>query len=300
MIPVPISAIVFTMNEASNVDACLKSVAGWCQQIFVVDSGSTDQTLEICRRYTNLIHHHPYTDHASHWDWSLKNLPFECDWVLRLDADNIVTEELKAQIAQLMEQPEPEIDGYYVVHRHYFRNQPVRGLKTHWLCLIRRTHTHIDHSELVDFRFVVDGQTRNLSGAIIENNQKELEIDFWLDKHQKFSSRMAVEEVLRRAKMVGWSMPGRLTGNPDERIIWFKNKWYTMPLYLRPFIYFFYRYFLRMGFLDGTNGFVYHFLQAFWFRFIIDIKISELDAKLAKGETTLDQLAQQFAHRFGE
>lgn len=295
---VPVASVILTFNEEKNIETCLQSVAGWCQQIIVVDSGSTDRTLDICRKYTGLIFPHPYIDHASQWDWSLKNLPLECDWVLRLDADDLVSEELKRQVEQVMVAPEPDVSGYYVVHRHYFRNKPIHGLKTHWLCLIRHKNIRIDHSELVDFRFIVDGKTRNLSGSIIESNQKELEIDFWLDKHQKFSSRMAAEEVLRRAGVLRWSISGRLLGNPDERMIWFKNIWYHMPLFVRPFIYFTYRYFFRLGLLDGVNGFVYHFLQAFWFRLVVDIKISELNEEIRNGTMTLEQLQSSFAHSF--
>lgn len=295
---VPVAAVVFTYDEEVNIEACLKSIAGWCQEIFVVDSGSTDRTLEICRKYTDHVCSHPYVDHASQWDWSLKNLPFACEWVLRLDADNVVSGRLKEQIRSVVAKPETGIDGYYAAHRHFFRNRPVRGLKTYWLSLIRHKNTHIDHSELVDFRFVVRGATRTLSGEIIESNQKELSIDFWIDKHQKFSLRMAIEEVLRVSGDLDWSIHPRLLGNPDERIIWLKNIWYRLPLYVRPFLYFFYRYFLRVGFLDGTTGFVYHFLHAFWFRLMIDIKISELRQQIKQGKLSPQQLKASFTHKF--
>jgi glycosyltransferase involved in cell wall biosynthesis len=294
---VPVAAVIFTHDEEVNIEACLKSIEGWCQEIFVVDSGSTDRTLEICRKYTDHIHSHPYVDHSSQWDWALKNLPFVCEWVLRLDADNVVSSRLKEQIRSAVAKPETGIDGYYATHRHFFRNRPIRGLKTHWLSLIRHKNTHIDHSELVDFRFVVKSDTRTLPGEIIESNQKELSIDFWIDKHKKFSSRMAVEELLRVSGTLDWSMRPRLLGNPDERMIWLKNIWYHLPLYVRPFLYFFYRYFLRLGFLDGTTGFVYHFLHAFWFRLMVDIKISELRQRLKCGDVTLEQLSESYTHK---
>ena len=295
---VPVSAVVLTFNEEMNIEACLLSIAGWCQEIFVVDSGSTDRTLEICRKYTDNIYSHPYVDHASQWDWTLKNLAFACEWVLRLDADNVVSEKLKHQIGVVVAKPETGIDGYYAVHRHYFRNKLVRGLKTYWMSLIRHKNTHVDHSELVDFRFVVQGATRTLSGEIIESNQNELSIDFWIDKHQRFSTRMAAEEVLRVSGDLKWSMRPRLLGNPDERVIWLKNVWYRLPLYVRPFIFFFYRYFLRLGFLDGTTGFVYHFMHAIWFRLMVDIKISELRQQIEKGKLSSEQLRASFMHKF--
>ena len=67
-----------------------------------------------------------------------------------------------------------------------------------------------------------------------------------------------------------------LFGTPDQRILWLKERWYGMPLYVRPFIYFFYRYILRLGFLDGKEGFVFHFLQAFWYRLLVDMNLDDL------------------------
>ena len=138
-----------------------------------------------------------------------------------------------------------------------------------------------------------------LSGAVYEINNKELSIDFWIDKHQKFSSRLAAEEVLRVSGSMDWSMSLLLLASPHEkRIIWLKNRWCRLPLYVRPFIYFFYRYIVRLGFLDGKTGFVYHFLQAFWFRLIVDIKKSKLKQQLAAGELSLEQLKASFEHKF--
>jgi hypothetical protein len=157
---------------------------------------------------------------------------------------------------------------------------------------VRRDKTEVDHTELVDFRLKVHGPTGYLSGAIVESNEKENDLDFWIDKHQKFSSRMALEEVLRRAGVLRWSFTPRLLGNPDERITWIKDRWYRLPLFVRPFLYFGFRYFLRGGFLDGQNGFIYHFLHAFWFRMLVDVKMSDMYRSIEKGETSLDALAR--------
>lgn len=289
----PVSVVVVTYNEEENIEATLRSVAGWCHEIFVVDSGSTDRTTEIARRFTDNVLEHRYKDHASQWQWVLDNVTLACDWLLALDADNIVTEPLKRQIEAAVERDEAGIDGYYAVHTHYFRGKRVRGLKKYWLRLVRLERTRVDETELVDFRFIVEGTASVLSGEIIEANRKEDAIDFWIDKHQKFASRMAVEEVLRRAGRRRWSMTPRLFGNQDERMVWFKTRWYRAPLYLRPFLYFGYRYFLRAGFLDGRNGLVYHVLQAFWFRLLVDIRIAEIEEEIASGRLSFDELERQ-------
>jgi hypothetical protein len=148
----------------------------------------------------------------------------------------------------------------------------------------------VDGGELVDFRYRVKGSTGFLQGSIIEHNLKEDDLDFWIDKHQKFSSRLALEEALRRAGAIKWHIQPKVFGTPDERIAWFKSLWYSLPLFVRPFLYFSYRYVWRFGFLDGLTGLLFHFLQAFWFRLVIDVKIRDLQRQLSSGAITLDEL----------
>lgn len=296
--PIPVSAVILTYNEEKNIETCLKSIARWCQEIFVVDSGSRDKTLDIVAQYTSQVYVHSYIDHASQLDWSLKNLPFTYEWIIPLDADHMVTEKLKLEIIKIVQNPEPGVNGYYSKHRYFFWGRPIRGFKPYSLRLFRRDKTRVDHSELVDFRFVVEGKTKKLAGAIHESNQNELSIDFWIDKHQKFSSRIAIEEILRINGNLKWSLKPRLFGTPDERIIFLKEKWYRMPLYVRPVFYFLYRYVFRLGCLDGMKGLIYHFLHAFWFTLIIDIKIARIRERLAQGELSLEQLKEHFIHKF--
>ena len=286
----PVTAVVLTLNEELNLRACLESVACWCNQIVVVDSGSADGTVDIAREFSANVLVHDYVDHASQWAWTLENAPIRSPWILALDADNRVAAGLRAEIEEALAADDGNVDGYYVAHHHLFRNGRIRGLKGSWLRLVRTGRARVDTTELVDVRFAVEGLTRALRGEIIESNQKELSIDFWIDKHQKFAERMAVEEVLRGAKALIWELEPQLLGDPEQRMLWLKRAWYRMPLYTRPLAYFFYRYFLRLGFLDGRNGFVYHALQAFWFRLVVDIKIAELRRKLECGETSVQAL----------
>jgi len=293
----PVSAVIVAYNEELNIEHCLKSVAGWCGEILVVDSGSTDRTREICRSYGALIYSHAYVDHASQWDWALKNLPILNDWILPLDADHVVSERLRDQIIKTCGGKETAVVAYYSRHQYFFHDVSMRGFKRWNLRLFRRSRTVIDISELVDWRFVVSGETGKLDAVLYEHNRKEDDIDFWIDKHQKFSTRLAAEEVLRASGRIGWALQPKLFGSVDQKIIWLKNAWLRMPLYLRPLLYFAYRYFVRLGILDGTVGFAYHFLQAFWFRLVVDMKIAALRRQLQRGEVTLDVLFDLFAQR---
>lgn len=177
-------------------------------------------------------------------------------------------------------------------HQRCFREKPIRGVGLQRLLLVRRSRARVDDSELVDFRFIVDGPVGALSGTVVENNRNEIDIDFWIDKQQAFARRLAVEEILRVEGTIAWSrdLQPRLFGHYDERTIWLKNAWYRMPLFVRPVLYFFHRYVCRGGFLDGWNGFVFHAFHAFWFRLLVDVHIAEYRGQLKRGAMTLDGL----------
>jgi len=272
-------AVVLTHNEAPNIRRCLDSVAGLCE-VFVVDSGSDDDTLDICREYTPNIHAHPYANHASQWQWALGNLPLAAPWVLALDADFAVTPELGARLAAELGALPATVAGLYVRHLYVFGGSVIRfgGTKQYWLRVVRRGRARPDLSDLVDFRFVVDGEVRRWPEAVIEDNHHDRDISTWLRKQDKFSLRLAVEEELRRSGQHAWQVQPSLLGSTDERFAWLRDRWLALPLFLRPVLYFAYRYVLAAGFLDGRGGFLYHALQGFWLRLLVDWKIDQLRA----------------------
>ncbi len=144
-----------------------------------------------------------------------------------------------------------------------------------------------DSGDLVDFRFVVDGRVATWPEAVVEYNRNDDDISVWIGKQDKFALRLAVEEELRRRHLHGWSGRPRLLGTTDERFAWLRDRWLWMPLFVRPVIYFLYRYVLALGFLDGRAGFLYAALQGFWLRLIVDWKTVELrKLELSDGELT--------------
>jgi hypothetical protein len=122
----------------------------------------------------------------------------------------------------------------------------------------------------------VRGPVAKLKYDLLEANLKEDDISFWIEKHSKYARKLALEELRRRRGERPDPIKASLTGNPDERTLQIKKMWVRLPLYLRPFIYFFYRYFLRLGFLDGKQGAIFHFMHAFWFRLLVDINLDDM------------------------
>jgi glycosyltransferase involved in cell wall biosynthesis len=275
---VPVAAVVLTFNEERNLDACLASLAGWVSELHVVDSGSTDQTLAIAARHGARVTSHPFETHARQWHWALQSLPIAADWVLALDADQRVTPELAADIGRLAATNDAAVAGAYVKRRQVFRGRWIRHggyYPKYLLKLFRRSAVWMDDGDLVDHHFRVRGGTVLLDHDIIEDNRNEASIAAWTAKHNRYAVLQAQEQLARAAAATNGTRPA-LFGSPDERVLWLKRVWNGLPLYWRPALYFGYRYVLRLGFLDGREGFVFHVLQAFWYRLLVDINIDEM------------------------
>jgi glycosyltransferase involved in cell wall biosynthesis len=277
----PVAVVVLTFNEERNVAACLGSVAGWCKELFVVDSGSTDRTVALAESFGARVVTHPFESHAAQWQWALATLPLTAPWVLALDADQALTPELRDDvITNLARWTTPDAPhGAYLNRRQIFRGRWIRHggyYPKYLLKLFRRDRVALDSADLVDHHFRVEGRTALLRGDLIEDNQNEADISVWVAKHNRYAVRQAREEHARWVEGTADQLTGTPFGSPDERTAWQKKIWNRLPLFIRPFLYFFYRYVLRLGFLDGREGFVFHVLQAFWYRLLVDINRDDL------------------------
>lgn len=296
------AVVVLTKNEERNLDACLDSLAGWASEIFVVDSHSTDRTVEVARSYDAQVVAHSFESHARQWNWALQNLPIRSTWVLGLDADQRVTPELAAAIRQWIESSaSATVDGCYIRRKQVFRGKWIRHggyYPKYLLKLFRLGAGRVDDGDRVDHHFSVDGPVAKLKSDIIEDNQNEADLTAWIEKHSRYALLQAIEEHERSGRRPALSS---VFGNPDERTLWLKGIWSTLPLYVRPALLFIYRYFFRLGFLDGKQGFIFHFLQSFWYRLLVDIKLDELRALAAdhqaRGNRTSDGPDEKTAGR---
>ena len=281
-VKIPLSVVVVTYNEEVNLPECLESLGGLNCEVFVVDSGSTDRTIEIAQRYTVDISYHSFETHTGQWQWALENLPYSHEWVFGLDADQRVTPELKEEVLRLFTVDQDRlagVDGFYIKRRQIFRGHWIRHggyYPKYLLKLFRRGKVLIDKHDLAQHHFYVAGEAVKLKHDVIEDNHKEHDIAVWIEKHSRYALLQAKEELLRSGRPMTWPIRPALFGNPDQRVIWQKQYWYRLPLYIRPLLYFVYRYFLNLGFLDGKQGLIFHFLQGFWYPFVTDIHLDNL------------------------
>jgi glycosyltransferase involved in cell wall biosynthesis len=276
----PLAVVVLTYNEERNLAACLESVAGWASEIFVVDSGSDDRTVAIGEAYRVKVVTHAFDSHAKQWRWALENLPLSAEWVLALDADQRVTAALREEISRtVLTGSDEELVGCFVKRKQIFRGRWIKHggyYPKYLLKLFRRDRVWLDERELVDHHFYVRGGVVKLRHDLVEDNQNEADVSVWLAKHMRYASLQAEEEFGRAKSDLRGSKQASLLGAPDARMLWLKRIWEHLPLYVRPCLYFFYRYLVRLGFLDGKEGFVFHVLQGFWYRLLVDIRLDEL------------------------
>ena len=268
----PISVLILTHDEQRNIDACLASVAGWVQEIHVVDSGSQDGTLEIVGRYTSNIHQHPFENYSVQRNWALDHLPLAGEWLLQLDADHRVTPELRRELAERFERGIPQdLGGFLIPRRTVFMGRWIRHgghYPVYQSVLFRRGHGRCEERGY-DQHYLVSGRTELLSCDIVDVFTESL--SQFVRRHKRWAAQEAVEVALatRSARQV----QPRRAGSPIEQRRWLRERYYAGPPVLRAFGYFLWRYVWKRGFLDGIPGLVFHTVQGLWFRLMIDLNL---------------------------
>lgn len=275
------SIITLTFNEELHLPRLLDSVIGLNAPIFILDSGSSDKTSLIAQEYGATLAVHPFENHPKQWHYALNHFIIETDWVICLDADHIVSPVLFEKLRSFQNSTiSQSINSIFFNRHNFFKGKRLKyggyGNKF-MLKMFRFGIGYSDLNENMDHRFIVPGDFIIWKDGILkEENLKENEIGFWINKHNRYSDLVAQEEVERIKMVRDQSVKPKIFGNPDQRMAYFKSIWWKMPLFFRPLIYFFYRFIIQLGILESREGKVFHFLQGFWFRLIVDIKIHEL------------------------
>jgi glycosyltransferase involved in cell wall biosynthesis len=270
---VDITAIILTYNDESNIRGCLESLHGWIEDIVIVDSFSSDKTLEICREYGCRIYQNEFIDQAHQFNWALDSARLTRGWIIRLDSDEVVPEKLKREIESRVGREEG-VAGYYMNRRMYWMNRWIRygRMYPHYILrLFRRGHGRYELR--TEEHLVLQGRAAYLKNDFLEDNRKNT-LDYFTVKHLKTADG-EVREALNPSRE-DLAIKPALFGTKVQRTRWLKSNVYARaPFFLRPLLYFIYRYFFCLGFLDGKEGLIFHFLQAFWYRFYIDARLYE-------------------------
>ena len=274
------SFIILTFNEELNLDRLLDSISGLEAPTYILDSGSTDGTLKIAADNNATVLYNSFENHPKQWHHALKTFNIQTPWVICLDADQIITPELHRRLLAFKDEDHQNINGIYFNRKNFFKGRWIKYggyYPFYMLKMIRYGIGYSDLNENMDHRLIAPGETLVWkNGVILEENLKENNISFWIEKHNRYSDQLAHEEVERIQLLRSQTITPRFRGSPYERSAWFKRLWYKLPRYTRPALYFSYRMIFQLGILDGRTGVIFHFLQGFWFRLIVDIKIDEI------------------------
>jgi len=269
-----LSAIILTYNEEGNLPACLESMKALDCEIFVVDSGSTDRTVEIARIGGARVVQHPFDNYAAQRKWAQRNLRIKSDWVLHMDAAERLTPELVIEINKLPQQPPEGIDGFLLCKRIIFMGRWMKYGGYYPSYHLRLFHKRKGFCEdrLYDQHFLVNGKIRSLKHDYIDVITSDLST--WTLRHTRWAE-LEAREIMGTGNRGQYVRPA-LLGNPIERRRWLRENLYgRCPLFVRAFFFWCYRYFVRLGFLDGVEGLIYYVLQGFWYRFYVDAKVFE-------------------------
>lgn len=265
------AVILLSFNSEDTLGATLSRARLVSDEIFVVDSGSRDRSLEVAREAGATVVEHPFEHYGAQRNWAIDNLPVTCAWQLHLDADEWMDDRLVEAIRALP--GDPSHSGYFLPRYVKFLGRVLRhgGMSPTWHLRLFRTGVGRCEDRKYDQHFLLlSGVGAKLAGAMIDDNRMTL--SEWTARHNRWADNEVAEldcgPVSRRVQPDA-------RGNPIQRKRFLREKYDRMPLFIRPFLLFGYRYFLRLGFLDGTEGLIYWVLQTFWFRFLVDAKIWE-------------------------
>jgi glycosyltransferase involved in cell wall biosynthesis len=265
-----LTIIILTFNEEKHIRRCIQNALNLTNNIFIVDSYSTDNTIKIANEYNIKIFSNQWEDnHSKQFNWALNNLPIKTKWIIRLDADELFTAELISEIQNKIDFIPNNINGVVFKRRHYFMNKWIkRGVYPVFLLRMFVYKSAMCETKWMDEHIVlINGNVMYFENDFIDHNLNSM--NWFLNKHINYSIREAIDIIENKEFS--------LSTNIDTiKVKKFKNLYLKLPLFLRPFLYFLYRYFFRLGFLDGIEGFIWHFIQGWWYRTLVDIKIFEI------------------------
>ena len=270
-----ICAIILTKNEDIHLNRVLKQILKLTDHILVVDSGSVDQTIPIAEKYDCEILKKKWKNYATQFNFAIEHVKTRYDWILRIDADEYFQDfTIMAKVIQKIRLGEyAKINGISLNRKIEFLGHSIKygGIFPIQVIRLFRSNHGLCENRWMDEHIIVNGQIIHENIMIVDDSKRGFE--FWLNKHIGYAKREAVDMLFIE---YGFTCKSKILNNSFEaskkRAL--KEKYYSkLPLFIRPILYFIYRYFVRLGFVDGRMGFLYHFFHALWYRLVVDLFI---------------------------
>ena len=284
-----LAVIILTFNEERHLARAIESIREIASEIFVVDSYSTDGTVDLARSLGAQVLQRAFTYQAEQFNWALLHAPIGSDWVMRLDADEVIEADLAAEIASKLCLLQKDVNGVNLNRKTIFQGRFLRHGGRYPLTLLRiwrRGKAQVEDRLMDEHIFLSDGRTVTFQGGFADHNL--LDLTAFTEKHNRYATREALVVLNEKLHLFGApvNLMTEVTARQAKLKRWLKVKFYNrMPFALSSLGYFFYRYVCQLGFLDGREGLVYHVLQGFWYRFLVGAKLRELEAAVQRASS---------------
>lgn len=270
-----ISAYIITYNEERHIRRAIENAQKYAKEIYVLDSYSTDRTCEIAESMGAYVYKRRFTYHADQLNWGLKNIPFATEWIWRQDADEYLTDELINEINQTLPVTDNNTNAFTAPCFRKFMGRYIKHgiVPLILLRLFRKGHALWEDKKMDEHIYITDGTIGTLKHPFFDDSL--LTLTEWTEKHNTYAAKEAIDllcteyDLHENNEIVN-------SGAHSMAVRRKKLKYCRLPLFWRAFAFFTYRYIIRLGFLDGKEGFLWHFLQGFWYRSLADAKVFEI------------------------
>jgi glycosyltransferase involved in cell wall biosynthesis len=290
-----VTVIILTYNEAKHIARCIDSVKAIASEIFVIDSFSTDDTARIAAERGAVVLEHAFVNYAQQFQWALDNVPATSGWIMRLDADEIVEPDLAEEIATRLPKLEPEIVGVNLKRKVIFLGRWIRfggRFPIRLLRIWRRGQGRIENRWMDEHIMVWGGRVTTFDGGFRDHNLNSL--SFFIEKHNKYATREALDALNQKYNIFPRDEALSYKTSPLQAAFkrTVKERMFNrIPFWIGSTGYFLSRYIVQLGFLDGVEGLIYHFLQGYWYRFLVGAKLREMEMALAGVDEPADRRA---------
>ncbi len=297
-----LSAIILTFNEELHIERALSSISGLANEIFVIDSFSTDKTIEIAQKYGAIVLQNKFINQAQQFQWALDNTKISGSWILRLDADEIIEPDLASEITQKLPSLTPDIVGINLKRKHIFMDRWVKHGGRYPLVMLRiwrKGYGRIENRWMDEHIVIWGGRTVTFNGGFSDHNLNDL--TFFTDKHNKYATREAIEILNQRLNFTVRDRSVTIKSTSLQTAVKFFIKehiYNRIPFTVSAPLYFLWRYIFQLGFLDGRSGLIYHFLQGYWYRFLVGSKLMELERSISH-LSDKDKIAEELTRLTG-
>lgn len=267
-----LTAIILTMNEEDNIGECLKSISGLAGRMLVVDCGSTDRTVEIAESLGADVLTHEFSYYAQQFNWAIDNVGIDTRWILRIDADERLSKQLCDEIRdQIQKHADDDVNGLAMNAEIVFMGRRLRHAVKKRKVMVFKTNIGRIEDRRRDAHTVISrGSVVALRHSYTHDDFKGL--DHYIRRYNWYADREALDYLdYRNGKSAGIRTDAAIEKTRRKKF----GLYYKCPSLFRAWLWFLYNYVLRLGFLDGKQGFVFCFLECYWYRVMVDAKLLE-------------------------